>query len=471
MASATAVSTSTSSSKPKSLDLEIAPSNFLPSQWASLLQQQLNLIASSNEDEETILVTIDEDEENTPVTIDEDVMEAPRRRAADPAAKELAQKIAQLMHPEMEPLGAIIRYEKDLARLRRAVYEKRKRTLEENQKRNDLTNWEARVRKQGPWDPVADPISLAGAPSLPMPVEISDSDSLSPFFQHLALGGSDEKTSTAIGAEGNNDMEPFYGTNTLEFEKGVVYSDHRMDLCKMALGPDNISALMESLKPNEFITHFLLGNNIIGPHGARCIAQFLGEYPNRMETWYLAGNCIDASSFSTLVDGLVKSTSVTNIWLKRNPLGPSSADALFKLITQTAHLRTLDLDQTELGDAGVAELFTKLSGHDKEIALRHLYLNATGIGEKGAEAIGRFLSSPHCLLESLYASNNPMGNAGVAALANGLKQNKSMSRISLGSVGVSDDGTIALCHALESHSKLTMLDIGQSYSTEDLNSR
>jgi hypothetical protein len=460
MASATAVATSTSPQKSIPLDLKIAPSNFLPSQWASLLQQQLDLLPSSAEDEET-----------PAVAIDEHVMEAPRRRAADPAAKELAQNIAQLMYSDMEPLGAIIRYEKDLVRLRRVVAENRKRTLEENQKRNELVNWEARVRKQGPWDPVADPISLAGAPSLPMPVEISDPDSLSPFFQHLALGGNDDKSSTTVGADGHNDAEPYYSVNTLEFEKGVVYSDHRMDLCKMALGPDNISALMESLKPNEFVTHFLLGNNIIGPHGARCIAQFLEEYPNRMETWYLAGNCIDSASFSTLVDGLVKSTSVTNIWLKRNPLGPSSADALFKLITQTAHLRTLDLDQTELGDAGVAELFTKLAEHDKEVALRHLYLNAIGIGEKGAAAIGKFLSSPHCMLESIYAASNPMGNAGVAALASGLKQNKSISRLGLASVGVSDDGAIALCQALQNHAKLTMLDVGQAYATEDLNAR
>ena len=460
MASATAVSTSTSLSTPLPLDLKIAPSNFLPSQWASLLlQQQHNLLASAG------------NEETTAVPVDEDVMEAPRRRAADPAARELVQKIAQLMYPDMEPLGAIIRYEKDLVCLRRAVFENRKRTLEENQKRNELFNWSARVRKQGPWDPIADPVSLAGAPSLPMPVEISDPDSLSPFFQHLASGGSDEKSSTAIGADGKNDSEPFYGTNTLEFEKGVVYSDHRMDLCKMALGPDNISSLMESLKSNEFISHFLLGNNIIGPYGARCIAQFIDEFPNRMETWYLAGNCIDSASFSALVDGLVKSTSVTNIWLKRNPLGPSSADALFKLITQTTQLRTLDLDQTELGDAGVAELFTKLTSHDKAPSLRHLYLNANGIGEKGAAAIGRFLASPHCALESIYATNNPMGNAGVAALASGLGQNRSISRLALASVGAGDDGIIALCRGLEGHTKLTMLEIGQSYATEDLNAR
>lgn len=62
-----------------------------------------------------------------------------------------------------------------------------------------------------------------------------------------------------------------------------------------------------------------------------------------METWYLAGNCIDTASFSILVDSMVKSPAITNVWLKRNPLGSAAADDVFRLITQTPNLRTLDL--------------------------------------------------------------------------------------------------------------------------------
>ena len=213
------------------------------------------------------------------------------------------------------------------------------------------------------------------------------------------------------------------------------------------------------------------GNNIIGPHGAKCIADFVNQFPNRMDTWYLAGNCIDAPSFRLLVDEWVNSSSVTNVWLKRNPLGPAAADDVFRLITQTPNLRTLDLDQTELGDAGVEDLFNKLATHDKPVALRHVYLNAIGIGAKGAVAIAQYLASPHCALDALYMTNNPLGNAGVAALAIGVKSNTSLTRLTLASVGVSDEGIIALCGALEQHPKLITLDIGQSYATEDLDSR
>ena len=190
-----------------------------------------------------------------------------------------------------------------------------------------------------------------------------------------------------------------------------------------------------------------------------------------MDTWYLAGNCIDRAGFSLLVDQWVNSARVTNIWLKRNPLSSAAADDVLRLITQTPNLRTLDLDQTEFGDAGVTSLFQGLALHGKPVALRHIYLNATGIGEKGAAAIAQYLGSPHCKLDAVYVSNNPLGNAGVAALAAGLKENKSLTRLTLASVGVSDDGIIALCNGLKQHPKVVTLDVGQSFTTEDLDSR
>ncbi|ORY19045.1 hypothetical protein BCR34DRAFT_472681 [Clohesyomyces aquaticus] len=409
------------------------------------------------------------------INIDESIMEAPRRHAADFAVASLAKEIALLLHPtQKDPLGSLIRYEKDIVKLRRVVIKQRKRTIENATKRKELGNMDYMILRQGPWDPINDPVTLKGPPSFPMPVKIAEPEALEPFFEHLRLGGSNVRSSTAQGSENATETEePYYGTKTLEFQKGVLYSDRRMDLCKMVLGPPNIGALLESLKSNEFVTHFLLGNNLIGPHGAKCIADFVHEYPNRMETWYLAGNCIDAQSFELLVDEWVESSAVTNIWLKRNPLLPAASDDVFRLITKTPNLRTLDLDQTEIGDAGVADSFSKLAKHDldKPLSLRHLYLNGLGIGVKAAIAIAKYVALPNCRLESLYVSNNPLGSAGVEILAAGLRKNRSLSRLTLASVGMWDDGAITLCAALSGHPCLKTLDIGQSYATLDLETR
>ena len=138
---------------------------------------------------------------------------------------------------------------------------------------------------------------------------------------------------------------------------------------------------------NTFVRHFLLGNNIIGPAGARLISAFVLAHLDRMETWYLAGNCIDLAGFERLVSAWTSSTAITNIWLKQNPLGPTASTAVYNLITKTSELRTLDLDETELGDEGVAHLFSLLELHNSPTSLRHIYLNAVGIGQSACKSL------------------------------------------------------------------------------------
>lgn len=325
--------------------------------------------------------------------------------------------------------------------------------------------WTVKISKQGPWNETADPVSLNGAPALPMPVEVAEPATLAPFFAHLSSGGTHEPA-----PNGETGVEPYENVEMLEFEKGVLYADGRVDLCKMVTGPRNIGALMQSLRSNTFTKHFLLGNNIIGPTGAEEISRFIVDFPHRFETWYLAGNCIDTAGFHKLADAMVKSPVITNIWLKRNPLGSATCTDVYRLLTELPTLRTLDLDQTELGDNGVAELFGRLSVYQKPTALRHIYLNAIGISAKACNAISLYLASPECRLESLYMSNNPIGD-NISLLADGLRKTETLKRLSIQSCGLKDEGSIEILKALSGHPSLKVLDMGQSYATRDLGSR
>ena len=223
-----------------------------------------------------------------------------------------------------------------------------------------------------------------------------------------------------------------------------------MDLCKMGVGPLNIGALMDSLDHNTFVKHFLFGNNIVGPAGVRRIARFIQDHPDRIETWYLAGNCINGHIFPSLVDKLITSVA-DNIWLKRNPLTTTSAPHIVRLIGQSCHLHTLDLDQTELGNSGVASVFDillafpadKIEG-ENFTSLRHLYLNGNGIGLEGAASLSRFLQASTCRLESIFLSNNPIGDAGATALSLGLAHNGALKRLTLASTGLTSIGAIPL---------------------------
>lgn len=233
-----------------------------------------------------------------------------------------------------------------------------------------------------------------------MPVQIGEDENFRDRFHFLAsnqnpndfLSGdatSQDKRDNIFNLHPGKEL--LWNTPMIEFEHGVVYIDGRLDLCKMVVGPRHITALMESLLSNSFIMHFILGNNIVSATGTSAVAAFNRKRPDQMETWYLAGNHIKAKGFEHLVSAVVDSFGITNLWLKRNPLGPGSVEDLVKLILETKNLRTLDLENTELGDAGVAELFTKLTG--KVFALKNVFLNAKGIGEKGAKAIADALEA------------------------------------------------------------------------------
>lgn len=401
--------------------------------------------------------------------LDDNLLTLPKR---DSSNHELAVLLASLLYPiHTDSLASIIRYEHDRVRICRYIRLQRRYDVIYRTRDNDVYNSRLHIRQQGPWEPQKYPVSLQGPPSLPMPVEIASAASLEPFFTHLRRDGTHDAATLDASSSAQGVAEPFYGVPALEFPRGVMYQDGRLDLCKMVVGPAHIGALMESLRSNTFIRHFLLGNNIIGPKGAREIATFLKDYPGRIDTWYLAGNAIYGPAFSALVNAMIKSLAITNIWLKRNPLGAlpnDPVDDLFRLITETPNLRTLDLDQTELGDAHAFELFERLVAHGETIKLRNLYLNGNGIHVKAAGAIGRFLASPHCNITSLYMSNNPIGDEGVKALSTCLSKNRSIMRLSLQSVGLSDTGVEALVNALQGQQTLRALDIGTSYSTKDL---
>lgn len=418
--------------------------------------------------------------------IDDALHDLPRRKSA---RHNLACAIAPLVYPVHEgSLTAIIRYDADRVRLRawavlQRKYDLLKATIRNGHTANGLTGgagpgvnapiWSSRITAQGVWDPAKHPVSLDGVPAIPMPVQIAHEADLEPFLSHLEHGGTSELNGNTRGFELDEGRgEPYYGVKGAEFRKGVVYEDGRMDLCKMVVGPDHIGKLMDSLRPNEFVRHFLLGNNIIGPVGAHEIASFIDEFPDRMDTWYLAGNCINGPSFKILVDAMIKSEALTNIWLKRNPLGADAAEDVYRLITRVKNLRTLDLDQAELGNRGVTHLFDRLATHampeGAKLSLRHLYLNGNGISTEAAQALGRFLMSPHCGVTSIYMSSNPLGDGGVEAIAAALPKAPYLARLLLQSVGVSTKGATALCKAATGHPNLEVLDLGQAYVTQDL---
>jgi NLR family CARD domain-containing protein 3 len=260
-------------------------------------------------------------------------------------------------------------------------------------------------------------------------------------------------------------LETTWKNPILEFGRGIVYEDGRLDLCKKVVRPTHIGKLMESLESNHQISQFLLGNNAISTTGAKRIADFIQQYPGRIETWYLARCHITRHGLSLLVPEMMASPRITNLWFKRNPFGPNSSSLLAELVKGTPNLRTFDLETTELGDKESKYFNESITGHT--VALRHLYLNANGIGQKTCASLAGYLVNPHCALESLFLSTNPIGDAEMLLLAPGLAKNKTLKRLTLATTGLTSKVVSALALSLtETFHPLQTLNLAASMTTK-----
>ncbi|KAK3062239.1 hypothetical protein LTS18_004544 [Coniosporium uncinatum] len=224
--------------------------------------------------------------------IPESIAELPKRRTHSQRPE--AQKIAKTLFPGYGPEKALILYE--LLRSKANSTLIKRAAQDKGWEEYDQQKW-VKVMHE-PWNPDANPANTADLKALPMLVKVGPSSEFADVFASLKADVQNDWVSSSV-----SDTKLFPGskpgleavsntTPLLEFKRGVVYEDGRLDLCRMVVGPDHIDELMDTLDTNSSVRHFLLGNNIISNRGARRIARFIREHPGRMETCYLAGNHI-----------------------------------------------------------------------------------------------------------------------------------------------------------------------------------
>ena len=92
----------------------------------------------------------------------------------DQESAALTHQVAELLYPSYSDskIPQVIKYEKDIVLLRKAIQEQRKADELAKAEARHRRNWKKRVLRQGGWDDVKDPLPLTGAPALPMPVTV-----------------------------------------------------------------------------------------------------------------------------------------------------------------------------------------------------------------------------------------------------------------------------------------------------------
>ena len=301
-----------------------------------------------------------------------------------------------------------------------------------------------------------------------MPVDISDYESLEPFLTYLSKNKeiipNHEYRSKDLATD-NNLSEEKNVKNCMKFEKGALYTDGRMDLCKQVVGPTWIEKLMLSLTDNDKITHFLLGNNIIGTKGAKSISDFLlNTHKPKIETRYLAGNDIDHEGIKMIVKGLIGDKDMKYLWLKRNPLYANGIKYIADLLKYNDNIKILDLHNTAMFDEGLNNLVVGLNENN---SLRHLYICANGISNINS-LCDYFKNKSSKGITSLWMDLNRIGDEEMSKLLISLKNYPYLKRLFIGSCGLTSKITETIYECFKDSKSLKVLNLGMYKSTNDM---
>jgi hypothetical protein len=403
---------------------------------------------------------------------------APRGGSGHGLKKQVVEKLAALLFPELaspEPrenylcsIDQMRAYSRLIVDLSKAFHECEKQRLadlraqliKDNEFRVARASGAHRdgafctLRKRGVSDLVTHPTA--------MPVEVPPTDDeFHGLFNFLSSGGK------VVGA----------ADAYVQFTRGAVYGDGRIDCCKQVLGPNHIRKLMNSIAGNSFIRHFLLGNNIINTEGANAVADFLRDPSRkaRINTWYIAGNALNAEGIATIADALVGDTDIRQLWLKRNPLTTKGVTHLANVLLSRPDcpLEVLDLTNTAIGDDGVKVLCEALKTNKN---LRYLYLDANGLTDQSAVHLADYFRTlvvdqdNRVGVTSLWIGINRLGDSGIGTLMEGLREYKHLERLTVGSNRFTDVGMDSIADAITGgiHKKLTVINVGFYKSTADL---
>ncbi len=301
------------------------------------------------------------------------------------------------------------------------------------------------------------PLGTVVTEPIAMPVEVAPLEELEPFFKFL------NSNNTPIDNNWNHE-------SCMLFTRGALYKNKRMDLCKQVVGPNWIEMLMNSLKLNTQVEHFLLGNNIIGTVGGKAIRDFLlNEHKPKIKTWYIAGNDLNADGIKYICEGLKTDIDCVNLWLKRNPLKSEGIKHIAELLKVNKHIKILDLHNTAVLDEGVKYL---VEGLKENRVLRHLYLDANGITSVGTNYLCEYfqylVENDLEGISSLWFDMNNIGDEAGIQLVNILGKYKYLKRLNLGSSGLTEEIIPSIVNAFSTHKNLIVLDLGMYKSTSDM---
>lgn len=208
--------------------------------------------------------------------------------------------------------------------------------------------------------------------------------------------------------------------------------------------------------PNTWIRKIVVDEEITH-NGLKALLETLNNYPHydQINLWKTAigdegivflGSWIKPNPYLKILD------------LMDNRIGLEGCRSLSMALQHNECLTTLILDYNEIGDAGAQILSFGVSWNP---VLQVISLQYCGISEIGGSAIGNEVVAKSQSLRSLDLQGNPLGPGGVASIAYGLTQTRTLETLSLvdTSFGYDSHCLMQLAKGLEENKTLTSLNL------------
>ena len=215
-----------------------------------------------------------------------------------------------------------------------------------------------------------------------------------------------------------------------------------------------VAILSATLETNTTLKDLDLHHNNLGPAGAESLATAL-ERNATLTNLNLRNNTLGPAGVESLVTALKANKTLTYLNLPGNNIGPAGCESLATALKENTTLTHLNLSDNDLGPAAVESLPTALAINT---ALQVLDLSQNNLGPAGVESLPRALKT-NKTLKDLNLSHNNLGPAGAESLATALKANKTLTGLNLSGNNLGPAGAKSLATALERNTTLTSLNL------------
>ena len=211
------------------------------------------------------------------------------------------------------------------------------------------------------------------------------------------------------------------------------------------------------LETNTTLTNLELSDNNLGPAGAESLATAL-KTNTALTNLELSGNNLGPAGAESLATALKTNTALTNLNLFCNNLGPAGAESLATALKTNTTLTNLNMSVNNLGPGGAESLATVLKTNT---TLTNLDLSGNNLGPADAESLATALQK-NKTLTNLNLSVNNLGPAGAESLAKALKTNTTLTNLGLMRNNLGSAGAESLATALETNTSLTHLGLADN---------